>query len=286
MARPGPSSVSEGIDPDLAERLDRDGYTVVENLITQADVDHLLSVFRSLDCPTHHGAWSASMLSADLAYRAAVDRAIKDVLVRRAAPLLPGYRSCVCNFLVKEPQQADAGIVQIHQDPTFVDENRFASIGLWVPLVDTDMTNGGIAVLPGSHRWNDGPRSFGGWSPYLDLSAKLLEQAQPVPIRAGSALVFSQKLFHGSPANRSGTTRVSAAALLVSKDAPLHCYYANPALPQKLEVFEVDDRFYTRYPYATRPEGVPRIAVVDRSFDRIGPEQLAPSRERQHVMRK
>jgi len=268
----------------LSERLERDGYTVVEDFITGTEVDHLLQVFHSLDCPTHHGAWSASMLSADLAYRATVHRVIKDVLTPRVAQLLPGYRFCICNFLVKEPQQSDEGVVQVHQDPTFVDEDRYSSVGIWIPLVDTDATNG-IAVLPGSHRWNDGPRSFVGWSPYASLSARLLEQATPVPIRAGSALVFSQKLFHGSRANRSRTTRVTATALLVSNEAPLRCYYANPALPQKLEVFEVDDQFYMRYPYGTRPEGVPRIAVVDRSYDPIRPEQLAASRERQHVMR-
>ena len=259
----------------LPECLDRDGYAVVENFLTQAQVGHLLHVFQSLDCPTQHGSWSASMFSADLAYRAAVDRAIKEALAPRATPLLPGYRFCFCNFLVKEPQKADDGIVQIHQDPTFVDEQLYASLGLWIPLVDTDATNGGICVLPGSHRWNDGPRSFGGWAPYLSLSATFLEQAQPIPITAGSALVFSQKLFHGSRANRSRTTRITAAALLVSKEAALRCYHANPALPQKLEVFEVDDQFYTRYPYATRPEGVPRIATVDRSYKPIRPEQLA-----------
>ncbi|HYO76148.1 MAG TPA: phytanoyl-CoA dioxygenase family protein [Thermoanaerobaculia bacterium] len=272
-------------DHELRELLNRDGYTVVENLLSPAEVAHLLNVFHSLDCPSHHGAWSASIFSADLEYRATVNRAIKDVLAPRAAPLMPDHRMFFCNFLVKEPEKTGSGVVQIHQDPTFVDETRYETIGLWVPLVDTDETNG-IAVLPGSHRWNDGPRSFGGWSPYLNVSEKLLEYARPVPIRAGGALVFSQKLFHGSRANRSRKTRMTAAALLAPNDAPLRCYHANPALPQKLEVFEVDEAFYTRYPYATRPEGVPRIAVVDRSYDPIGPEQLAAARKGQHVMRK
>ncbi len=261
----------------LSELLDRDGYTVVENFITPSEVDHLLRVFHALDNPAQHGAWSASMYSSDVAYRAKVDRTIKDIVTPHAASLLPGYRPCISNFLVKDPQQSDTGVVQVHQDPTFVDEERYSSVGIWIPLVDTDATNG-IAVLPGSHRWNDGPRSFGGWSPYASLSAQLLEQAMPVPIRAGSALVFSQKLFHGSRPNRSRTTRVTATALLVPTEAPLLCYYANPAMPQQLEVFEVDDLFYTRYPYATRPEGVPRIAVVDRSFDPILAEQLIESR--------
>jgi Phytanoyl-CoA dioxygenase (PhyH) len=273
------------MSPDLNDRLARDGYAVVENFITPAEIEQLLDVFRSLDCPTHHGGWSASMFSSDLAYRAAVDRAIKEVLTPRAAAILPGYRLCFCNFLIKEPQQGDGGVVQIHQDPTFVDEERYDTVGLWVPLVDTDVMNGAISVLPGSHRWNNGPRGFGGCpSPYLDLLPSFVEHAQPLPMKAGAALVFSQKLFHGSPANRGRTTRITAAVLLAPNEAPLRCYHANPALPGKLEVFAVDDLFYTRYPYATRPVGVPRIAVVDHRHDRIGRDQLAALREREHVM--
>lgn len=259
-----PSTVAE-----LQCRLASDGYAVVDNFLSPSEVDQLLGAFQSLDCPAQHGAWSASMLSADAEYRATVNQAITAAFTPRAAALLPGYRFCICNFLVKEANQPEEGVVQIHQDPTFVDEDQFASVGIWVPLVDTDMTNGGIAVLPGSHQWNVGPRSFGGWSPYAHLSAQLLEQAQPLQIRAGSALVFSQKLFHGSPTNRSAATRVSAAALLVPDAARIRCYYADPGRPQELEVFEVDDLFYTRYPYATRPEGVPRIAVVDRACEKI-----------------
>lgn len=254
---------------DLQDRLARDGYAVVETFITAEEVGQLLEAFRAHDCAAHHGAWSASMFSSDVEYRAAVNRAIIDVLTPRATLLLPEYRFCICNFLVKEANQPAEGVVQVHQDPSFVDEDQFSSVGVWIPLVDTDMSNGGIAVLPGSHRWNSGPRSFGGWSPYWQLSAQMLEQAQPLQIRAGSALVFSQKLFHGSPTNRSEATRVSAAALLVSKEAPLRCYYADPETPRHLAVFEVDDLFYTRYPYATRPEGVPQVATVERAYEDI-----------------
>jgi len=152
--------------------------------------------------------------------------------------------------------------------------------------VDTDATNGAIAVIPGSHRWNRGPRNFGVRpSPYLALSPVFFKYAQPLPMKAGSALVFSQKLFHGSPANRGRTTRVTAAVLMAQNEAPLRCYYANPAMPEQIEVFEVDDVFYTRYPYGTRPEGVSRIAVVDHWHDPVSPEQLTASREHEHVMR-
>lgn len=265
------------VHPDLQDRLVRDGYTLVENFLAPSEIDYLMKVFRSLDCPSHHGGWTASIYSRDLAYRAEVERVIRSVFTSRAATLLPGYRFTVCNYLIKEPQQNQAaGVVQIHQDPTFVDEERYDSMGIWVPLVDTDATNGAITVLPGSHRWNRGPRSFGGAaSPYLNILPALVEHAQPLPMKAGTAMVFSQKVFHGSPTNMSKATRVSVAALLVQNEAQLRCYYANPKLPGKLEVFAVDDDFYPRYIYATRPEGVPRMAVVDHWHEPVRLEQIA-----------
>ena len=252
-----------------------------------------MDAFRSLESPTHHGGFNASMFSPDAAYRNAADRAVKEVFTPRAAPVVPGYRLVFCNFLVKEPLPGDGGVVQIHQDPTFVDEDRYDTIGIWVPLVDTNLENGAIAVIPGSHRWNHGPRGYGGRaSPYLGLIPTFLKHSQALPMRAGTALVFSQKVFHGSPANRSRATRISATALLAPNEVPLRCYYPNPKLPGKLEVFEVDDLFYTRYLYGTRPEGVPRVAVVDHWHDAIGPEQLVPlqaalaaSRDGEHVVR-
>jgi ectoine hydroxylase-related dioxygenase (phytanoyl-CoA dioxygenase family) len=266
------------VHPDLTDRLSRDGYTVVEDFIGRPEVDRLLEVFRSLDCPAQHGAWSASMYSTDVAYRTAVHEAIKVVVTSRAASLLPGYRICLCNFLVKETHQGDGGAVQIHQDPTFVDETRFDTLGIWIPLVDTSVRNGALAVLPRSQAWNQGPRAYGGVpTPYVDLLPAFVEHAQPIPMKAGSAIIFSQKLFHGSPANREGATRVSVAVLLAQKDAPLLCYYGNPALPEKLEVFEVDDLFYTRHIYGTRPQGVSRVAVVDRVHDPVGLAQVLAS---------
>jgi hypothetical protein len=74
-------------------------------------------------------------------------------------------------------------------------------------------------------------------------------------------MVFSAKLFHASPPNRGKAVRVAAGALIVPRPAQLYCYYADPAAPDQVEVFAVDDAFYTRYDYGTRPTGVPRVGV-------------------------
>jgi ectoine hydroxylase-related dioxygenase (phytanoyl-CoA dioxygenase family) len=259
---------------------------VVENFLDASDVGYLLDTFHSLDSATHRGSWSASMFSHDVTYRRAVDSAVKKVVTPHAERLIPDYRLCFCNFLVKDPVEGEGGVVQIHQDPTFVDETVFSTLGIWIPLVDTDARNGGITVLPGSHRWNHGPRGFGGRaSPYLPILPDLVASSLELPMRAGDAMIFCQQVFHGSPPNRSSRTRVSVAVLLAQREAQLRCYHANPALPTKLEVFEVDDEFYLSYPYGTRPVGVPRIEVVDHWHEPIGPEKLAAVRDRYHVVR-
>lgn len=265
----------------MAPSLDRDGYTLVEDFLSPAGVEALLRAFRSLDSPLHRSAFGASILSTDIGYRAAVDRAIKAVLTSEAAPELDGFRLCFANFLVKAPQHTGAGIVPVHQDPSFVDEPRYESVGVWVPLADTSVANGCLSVIRGSHRFNNGPRGSGAPFPYRADAARMLDPyLEPVPMKAGTAMLFSQRLFHASFANRSAAPRVAVGALFIPREAQLRCYYPNPALPDKLEVFDVDDLFYTRYLYGTRPEGVPRAGVIDYWFDPLVPGQVAAQARR------
>jgi Phytanoyl-CoA dioxygenase (PhyH) len=249
-------------DPRADAALERDGYAVVDGFLDRGDIAQLMDVFRSNDSPTHHAPFSASVLSDDVQYRAAVDREIKAVLRDKVDAVFDGYRHCFSNFVVKAPSRT-AGEVPVHQDITFVDETRYLSLGIFAPLVDTTPGNGCLLVAPGSHRLNGGPRAVGTRHPYEGVTLPL----QPVPMKAGSVMIFSQKLFHASQPNRSKVTRVVVGGLFVPREAQLYCYYH--ASPEQLEVYAVDDLFYTRYIYRTRPEGVPRVGVVDYWYDRI-----------------
>jgi hypothetical protein len=198
------------------------------------------------------------------------------VLEPRIDAIANGYRYCFANFLVKTPRPASAGPgvgeVPLHQDICMIDESQFEALAVWCPLVDMDATNGCLAVVPGSHRFNDGPRGPRTPFPYRNLDPYF--RPRDVPMKAGSAIVYSPKLFHGSRPNRGRVARVAAGALLAPRDAPLRCYFPDQAL-QRMEVFEVDDLFYTRYAYQSRPEGVPRIGVVDYWYAPLTREQLA-----------
>lgn len=254
--------------------LDRDGYIVLPSFLDESETRSLLQVFEANASPVHRQPFGASILSDDLAFRAAVDRGIGAVLRDKLESLLSGYRYCFGNFLSKGPN-APHGEVPLHQDIVFVDEARYQSIGTWCPLMDVDETNGCLVVVPGSHLFNTGPRAPGTPFPYRDLLPQLRQRMRAVPMKAGDALLFYQRLFHSSPPNLGPNPRVAAGGLCVPRDAQLYCYYADDLQsPRQMEVFEVDDLFYTRYIYGKRPEGVQRIGVVDYWHAPLTAQQL------------
>lgn len=259
------------VDPALEAAVDRDGFAVID-FLDERETSALRAWWEANDAPTKRGGFAASVLIDDAAYRSAVFDAIADVFAERQLALLDGYRFTGGNFLVKNPGH-DHGEVPLHQDPSFVDERRYTSIGFWVPLTDVDTTNGCLHVIAGSHRLNPVFRAANDGFAYEELAPQLRDKLTPIPMRAGRAFVFRQSVFHASLPNRGGEVRVAAAGIALPREAPLWYVYASDGAPNRKEVFVVHDAFYREHRYATRPVGLEPIAVFDAP-----PLQLDPAR--------
>jgi hypothetical protein len=152
------------------------------------------------------------------------------------------------SFVIKAP--GPRGLVPPHQDWTFVDESAAASATVWVPLVDTDFANGTMGVIPGSHRL---PGRRASPSPFFPApiarhSLRLLPWAQFIPLRAGEALVFDNRLVHCSPPNLSAAPRLAGGIGIAPAEAPLLHYYALPGRTDgALAEYAIDRGFFTRY---------------------------------------
>ncbi|MCB0637710.1 MAG: phytanoyl-CoA dioxygenase family protein, partial [Lewinella sp.] len=145
---------------------------------------------------------------------------------------------------------------------TVVDEEQYASITIWIPLVDTDRANGALRVLPGSHRVFSAPRGPSLPVTYAGQYEQLWEAMELLPLPAGHAFVFSQALLHASHANETSADRVAVTYGLIPAAAQLRFYHYSD--DRQLEHYAVTPRFFQEYlNIGERPE-TSVGALIDR----------------------
>ncbi len=103
-------------------------------------------------------------------------------------------------MLVKPPERGAP--FPMHQDYPYFPHERHSVVAASVHLDDTDLENGCLHVVPGSHA--RGPLEAHGPSHTLDVS---LEEGVPLPAAAGDVLLFNYLTIHGSGVNASDRPR-------------------------------------------------------------------------------
>ena len=107
-----------------------------------------------------------------------------------------------------------AGAVPWHQDKSYwPDANSNPVITVWMPIVDANLVNGCVHVWPRTHKTK--VLSFhrenytGTQYTELDLKDEADRHAVPLPVTAGSAILFNDRCIHSSTPNRSDQVRWS-----------------------------------------------------------------------------
>ncbi|WP_018693958.1 phytanoyl-CoA dioxygenase family protein [Algicola sagamiensis] len=101
-----------------------------------------------------------------------------------------------------------------HQDATYLIDSPSRIIGLWVALEDATPENGCLWVQPEGHQTPlrrrfevDHETGHGEHTTLNEMTWPTLEQAQAVPVKAGSLVLFDGHMPHFSSSNRSACSR-------------------------------------------------------------------------------
>ncbi|MDX1649511.1 MAG: phytanoyl-CoA dioxygenase family protein [Myxococcota bacterium] len=112
-------------------------------------------------------------------------------------------------FIVKRPDaEGSRSDVPWHQDDGYGRLEPPDDVTIFVALVDTDERNGGLSIVPGSHRAGLLPHGPAGVNPLL-VETELPAEPVAVSLRAGEAVAFTGLTVHGSGPNRSGAERAA-----------------------------------------------------------------------------
>ena len=257
----------------LSEAFERNGYVIVDCL-DASELQRLLALHKSF-VSTLKGDFCASIMSPNKKYRRKVDLEIKKVFRNKVSDIFSDWFLSSCGYVIKKACSPKSEL-PIHQDWSFVDEEKYSSIGLWCPLIDVDEQNGCIRLLKGSHKLNTKPRGQTTPQAYKNLFASLDRSAfTNIRMKAGQLLFQSHRLFHGSNSNMSPIERPAAYGILMPKGSKPKFYYQDlEVYPNKLEEFDVDHRFFTSYVPGTRPVGYKSRGFINYEFDPIMTDQI------------
>lgn len=220
------------ITDEMAAFYHEQGYLIVENALSPAELAELRAETtaicrgdRGTDIrnyePPPAGATDADVLQrylcihfphklSDIMLKYLAHQTIVDVSTKVIGPDVKCMQSMLFIKSAGKPGQA------WHQDEEFIPTRDRSLMGGWIALDDANTTNGGLWVIPGSHKpgiiWpqqvqND-PRfdcTVESWGfPYKD------EDAIPVEVKAGAIVFFNGYLLHRSLPNfaTSGYRRV------------------------------------------------------------------------------
>ena len=129
--------------------------------------------------------------------RAVAHPRLVEVLTRLIGPNVQLHHT---KMLVKPPEQGAP--FPMHQDYPYFPHERHSMLAASVHLDDTDLENGCLRVIPGSHK--GGPLEAHGPSHTVEYP---IEEGVPLPAHAGDVLLFNYLTIHGSGVNASSRTR-------------------------------------------------------------------------------
>jgi ectoine hydroxylase-related dioxygenase (phytanoyl-CoA dioxygenase family) len=250
------------------------GFYVYENLFSAEQVAQARTLFDALCTVDGRRGFHNTLFEPEAAHRKAVFEGLKPLFDAVVLPLTADYRTLITSFPVKEAQTAEA--FGLHQDLTFLDESRYQTLGIWAPLVDTSVQNGGLQVVPKSHRWLQTIR----YAPYMSAPfepwrKQLTAASLPLTLRAGDAVLYDLATLHYSPPNLTDERRVVMAGVFVPNTAATHYYYRPAQTPdQPLERYATDEAFFWHFRLGERPAGKPEAEIEYQNFT-LEPHHLA-----------
>ena len=192
-------------DPTLESQYRDLGFVVVP-MLDHDEIEEVRAGYRALVPPDDHGL-TIDYMRPDRTYMHEILALLGPVWRRHFPRLFVDHRPLLSTFVTKHPGEASS--MFLHEDRTMVDETRYRSGTLWVPLVDVGPTldNGRLQLVPRSHRIDQVLAGTGTPEWYRPYEDYLREQLVDLTVPAGHALYFDTRTLHASPPNLTSTVR-------------------------------------------------------------------------------
>ena len=225
----------------------QNGYLVTP-LLSADQLKRLKSIYdKHHNLKSERGGMFYSLYSSDFAYRQKVHNEIQQVLKPTLDQHLQNYKVVVNTFVVKAsgPQSE----FYVHQDTTALDEDKYTAISWWIPLQDTDLSNGALCIVEKTHWFFSPLRSVSFPFAFHKIIDTIRSYLKPLIMRKGEVLIFDPRIVHNSLPNLSGKDRVVIVCGIFPEEAEFITCWKDPTYENSpIEHFRHSDDYTLRYP--------------------------------------
>jgi len=262
------------INQDLEKEFQKNGYVKLP-FLNSKQVEQLKNTFFNLvknsggnnipgeflGNPDYEITYDFTFIDKNIDYKKETFKAIDEIFKPIYDLVLDNFKPIIGNFIRKQQNQ---GEVPLHQNWAFADENKCSTVSIWVPLVDSNVDNGTLQVVPNSHK------RFGQYrGPMVPWELEGIKQdiinnyLVPLETKAGDCVILDDSIVHYSAPNKTDGLRLTIQLILIPEELPSLHYHLNPAKSnEKIEVLEVDHEFYMNFNPWKLPENEKVIDTV------------------------
>jgi ectoine hydroxylase-related dioxygenase (phytanoyl-CoA dioxygenase family) len=254
-------------DDELERQLCEEGYVIIP-FFNDDEVAALLDYFTGQNKEDAKAIFAISH-SEDIELKTSVKDWVANLYTPRVEELFVDTQILGGTFVAKPPN--GKGLITPHRDWNLVDERRFRSCNIWVPLVDTTAENGAIEILPKSHLIQPTYRGPNIVNQLREVEDFLWKNLELKPMKAGHAFVYDHRFIHGSRNNNSTTVRPASACAITNINAEFRFYHIHKTpFGKQTEEFSSYPNYLLRedrFDYPTTIDHIQTIHVDPSPYD-------------------
>jgi ectoine hydroxylase-related dioxygenase (phytanoyl-CoA dioxygenase family) len=253
-------------DSSFQIELEKQGFVHLKNVVDKDQLNDLMAVYKdaykNFDILRNNPDFLNTLTIDDKDLKRYIREKVTPVLEHALSGFMNMeqlYLPFGCSYCVYFPNTKKN--FKPHQDTAYVDETKTYSIVVWLPLVETDIQNGCLHVLPKSHFWDNTLRSASMIWAFEKYSSLLWKYLKPIPTNLGDVIVFDTSIVHGSFYSGSLNERVALNIPLLRKGTQMLSFH--PVDDRKGYLYSIDEHYFIDESLYSEPsKRYPKIGKV------------------------
>jgi len=214
-----------------------EGFIHLPNVISKSTLESLKEYYHSKFTTPEDTMYVTNHYVTDADENKRVSSHIFGLIENSIREILTDYQPLLGIYAAKK--KGKKGLFNLHQDWSIIQEELFGVLHCWIPLQDTDETNGTLVVLPGSHLLFHNYRS--GTCPIRFTPIETYKElVHVIRAKAGDMVAYHPALFHGSGESFSESPRVAVVATFAHREARKVYFHRNDKLVYLYGLTETD----------------------------------------------